>query len=51
MEKFGYVTPGIAGFLLLAASSAWMIFMGWVPAAMFVLFGLAAGVPVAPCWC
>lgn len=45
MEKFGYVTPGIAGFLLLAAGSAWLIVMGWAPAAMLVLFGLAAGVP------
>lgn len=45
MEKFGYVTPGIAGFLLLAASCACVIFKGWAPAAMFVLFGLAAGVP------
>jgi MFS family permease len=45
MEKFGYVTPGIAGFLLLAAGCACVLFMGWAPAAMFVLFGLAAGVP------
>lgn len=45
MEKFGYVTPGIAGFLLAAAGCAGAIFVGWAPAAMFLLFGLAAGVP------
>ena len=45
MEKFGYVTPGIAGFLFLAAGCTGLIFMGWAPAAMFLLFGLAAGVP------
>ena len=45
MEKFGYVTPGIAGFLILAAGCTCVIFVGWAPAAMFLLFGLAAGVP------
>ena len=45
VEKSGYVTPGIAGFRLLAACSAWAIFIGRAPAAMLLLFGLAAGVP------
>jgi predicted MFS family arabinose efflux permease len=45
MEKFGYVTTAIAVFLLLAAGFAYLLFLGWAPAAMFVLFGLAAGIP------
>jgi MFS family permease len=45
MEKFGHVTLGIAVFLLLAAGLAGLLFLGWAPAATFILFGLAAGVP------
>lgn len=45
MEKFGYVTVAIAVFLLMAAGFAYLLFLGWAPAATFVLFGLAAGVP------
>lgn len=45
MEKFGHVTLGIAVCLLLAAGLAGLLFLGWAPAATFVLFGLASGVP------
>jgi MFS family permease len=45
MERFGHVTVGIAVCLLIAAGATYFLFMGQAPAAMFVLFGLAAGVP------
>ncbi len=45
MEKFGYVTLTIAVFLLIAAGCTVLLFQGMAPAAMFVLIGLAAGIP------
>jgi MFS family permease len=45
METFGYVTPALSLFLLLAAGILVLLFFGVAPPAMYVLFGLAAGVP------
>ena len=45
MEKFGYITLAITVFLSLATASIVLLFFGVIPAAMFVLFGLTAGVP------
>jgi MFS family permease len=45
METFGYVTPALSLFLLLAAGITVLLFFGIAPPAMYVSFGLAAGIP------
>ena len=45
MEKFGYVTLSLSVFFILAALCILLLFLGVAPVAMFVLFGLTAGVP------
>ena len=45
MDKFGYVTASTSALFIIAGLSIFLLYFGFAPAAMFVLFGLASGIP------
>ena len=45
MDKFGYVTASTSALFIVAGLSIFLLYFGFAPAAMFVLFGLASGIP------